>query len=464
MIAPFLSAMQALLGPGGVLTGEDVMMRSADPFRVVPVAADAILRPRSSEEVSAILKAAAAHGVTIVTHGGRTGVSGGVDSRAGEVVVSLERMNRIEQVDPVGRTITAQAGVTIEALHRAAEAAGLTYPVDLGARGSATVGGTIATNAGGNRTLRWGMTRDRVLGLEAVLADGTVVSSLNKLVKNNTGYDLKQLFIGSEGTLGIVTRAVFRVVPRPSSHEVALVAVPDNAAMLRLLNAMQHLVSLSAFELMYPDFYASVTQPEVQPRPLPLGAHGYVLVEAMGYDAEADRAQFEAILERMLEEGVASDAVIAQSDAQRAALWKIRESVDVAVKAIAPLLMFDVSLEVADIDRYAIAVRQQLEMAYPGMKMIVQGHVGDNNIHLGISVGPDTADHEQAVDAIVYNALVPFAGSMSAEHGIGTLKNHWLRISRNPAEIALMRTIKRAIDPANRLNPRVLFEQDREYP
>jgi FAD/FMN-containing dehydrogenase len=347
--------------------------------------------------------------------------------------------------------------VTIEALHAAAEAAGLYYPVDLGARGSATVGGTIATNAGGNRTLRWGMTRDRVLGLEAVLPDGTVVSSMNTLVKNNTGYDVKQLFIGAEGTLGIVTRAVFRVVPKPISHEVALVAVPDNAAMLRLLDAMQHLGSLSAFELIYPEFYESVTRPEVQPRPLPLGAHGYVLVEAMGYDPQSDHAQFEAILERMLEDGVASDAVIAQSEAQRAALWKIRESVDVAVKAIFPLAMFDVSLEVADIDPYVIVVRQQLEAQFPAAKMIVQGHVGDNNIHLGITVGPDTPAHEHAVDAIVYNALVPFGGSMSAEHGIGTLKNAWLRVSRNPAEIALMRAIKATIDPDNRLNPRVLF-------
>jgi FAD/FMN-containing dehydrogenase len=455
--AGFLAEMAALLGSGGVLTGEDVAMRSADPFRVVPVAADAILRPRSTQDVSAILAAAARHGVSIITHGGRTGVSGGVDSRAGEVVVSLERMNRIERVDPVGRNITAEAGVTIEALHAAAEAAGLYYPVDLGARGSATVGGTIATNAGGNRTLRWGMTRDRVLGLEAVLPDGTVVSSMNTLVKNNTGYDVKQLFIGAEGTLGIVTRAVFRVVPKPISHEVALVAVPDNAAMLRLLDAMQHLGSLSAFELIYPEFYESVTRPEVQPRPLPLGAHGYVLVEAMGYDPQSDHAQFEAILERMLEDGVASDAVIAQSEAQRAALWKIRESVDVAVKAIFPLAMFDVSLEVADIDPYVIVVRQQLEAQFPAAKMIVQGHVGDNNIHLGITVGPDTPAHEHAVDAIVYNALVPFGGSMSAEHGIGTLKNAWLRVSRNPAEIALMRAIKATIDPDNRLNPRVLF-------
>ncbi len=457
MTAGFLEDMTALLGSGGVLTGGDVAMRSADPFRVVPVVADAILRPRDTGEVSAILAAAARHGVVIVTHGGRTGVSGGVDSRAGEVVVSLERMNRIVEVDLVGRTIIAEAGVTIEALHAAAEASGLYYPVDLGARGSATVGGTIATNAGGNRTLRWGMTRDRVLGLEAVLPDGTVVSSLNRLVKNNTGYDLKQLFIGAEGTLGIVTQAVFRVVPKPISHEVAMVAVPDNAAMLRLLDAMQHLVSLSAFELIYPEFYESVTQPEVQPRPLPLGAHGYVLVEAMGYDAASDRAQFEAILERMLEEGVASDAVIAQSEAQRAALWKVRESVDVAVKAIFPLAMFDVSLGVADIDLYVRTVRERLEAAFPAAKMIVQGHVGDNNIHLGITVGPDTPAHEHAVDAIVYEALVPFGGSMSAEHGIGTLKNEWLRVSRNPAEIALMRAIKQTLDPANRLNPRVLF-------
>ena len=449
--------MDALLGPGGVLRGDDVAMRSEDPFRPAPAGADAILRPRDTQQVAAILKAAAQHGVTVVTHGGRTGVSGGVQSAPGEVVVSLERMNRIESVDPVSRTVVAEAGVTIEALQQAAEAAGLYYPVDLGARGTATVGGTISTNAGGNRTLRWGMTRDRVLGLEAVLPDGTVVSSMNKLVKNNTGYDLKQLFIGAEGTLGIVTRAVFRVVPKPVTQDVALVAVPDNAAMLKLLNALQLLPSLSAFELMYPDFYGIVTEPEVQPRPLPLGSHGYVLVEAMGYDPQHDHDQFEAVLADMLEQGAASDAVIAQSDAQRAAIWKIRESVEVAVKAIAPLLMFDVSLEVADIDPYVVGLRQTLEATYPGARMIVQGHVGDNNIHLGISVGPDTAAQEHAVDGMVYNALKPFGGSMSAEHGIGTLKNAWLHVSRTPEEMTMMRAIKQTFDPANRLNPRVLF-------
>lgn len=457
MTAFFLTEMEALLGQGGVLAGGDVQMRSSDPFRAVPVLADAILRPRSTAEVSAILAAAAREGVTIIPHGGLTGVSGGADSRSGEVVISLERMNRIESVDPIGRVIVAEAGVTIEALQQAAEAVGLYYPVDLGARGTATVGGTIATNAGGNRTLRWGMTRDRVLGLEAVLADGTVVSSMNKLVKNNTGYDLKHLFIGSEGTLGIVTRAVFHVVPKPNTQDVALVSVPDDASMLKLLNGLQLLPSLSAFELMYPEFYAIVTGPGENPRPLELGAHGYVLVEAMGYDPERDHDRFEAVLADMLERGVADDAVIAQSDAQRAALWKIRESVEVAVKAIAPLLMFDVSLEVADIDPYVVRLRRQLEAVYPAAKMIVQGHVGDNNIHLGISVGPDTAAHEEAVDAMVYTALQPFSGSMSAEHGIGTQKNAWLHVSRNPEEMAVMRAIKQTLDPAGRLNPRVLF-------
>lgn len=456
----FLAEMETLLGKGGVLTGDDVTLRSEDIFRPHPCQAEAILRPRTTEEVSAILRAAARHGITIITHGGRTGVSGGAESRAGEYVISLERMNRIESVDPVSRIVVAEAGVTIEALQNAAEAAGLYYPVDLGARGTATVGGTIATNAGGNRTLRWGMTRDRVLGLEAVLADGTIVSSMNKLVKNNTGYELKHLFIGSEGTLGVVTRAVFRVVPHPVSHEVALVAVPSDEAMLKLLNAMQNLASLSAFELMYPDFYGIVTAPDVQPRPLPLGAHGYVLVEAMGYDPEGDHAQFEAILADMLEQGVATDAVVAQSDQQRADLWKIRESVDVAVRALLPLEMFDVSLEVVDIDPYVRSLRERLEASFPGARMIVQGHVGDNNIHLGITVGPDTPRHAHAVDAIVYEALRPFRGSISAEHGIGTLKNAWLGVSRTGAEIALMRAIKHTLDPDNRLNPRVLFTQD----
>ncbi|KFG90919.1 D-lactate dehydrogenase (Cytochrome) [Sphingobium herbicidovorans NBRC 16415] len=457
MASAFLPAIEALLGTGGVLTGDDVRMRSSDPFRQVPIEADVIVRPRTTQEVAGVLRIAAEHGATVVTHGGRTGVSGGAHSVAGEIILSLERMNQIESIDPVGQIIVAQAGVTLGALQQAAEEAGLYYPVDLGARGTATVGGTISTNAGGNRTLRWGMTRDRVLGLEAVLADGTIVSSMNRLVKNNTGYDLKHLFVGAEGTLGIVTRAIFRSVAKPTSHDVALVAVPDNDAMLALFTRLQRLPSLSAFEIMYPDLYRIVTEPEVQPRPLPLGAHVYVLVESMGYHAASDRDQFEAVLVELLESGVATDAVVAQSDAQRAALWRVRESVEVAVHAIAPLVMFDVSLGVSDIDRYVGDVRAKLDEQFPGAKLIVQGHVGDNNIHLGISVGADTAAQAHAIDAIVYRGLIPYEGSMSAEHGIGTEKNAWLHVSRNGAEIALMRVIKNALDPDNRLNPRVLF-------
>lgn len=454
----FLATLRDRLGPGGVLTGEDVAMRSADPFRDIPVAADAIARPRTTEEVSFVLRHASERSTPVVVQGGRTGISGGVDTRPGELAVSLERMNRIEPACPVRRTVVAEAGVTVEQLQAAAGAAGLFYPVDLGARGTATVGGTIATNAGGNRTLRWGMTRDRVLGLEAVLPDGTIISSMHELIKNNSGYDLKQLFIGAEGTLGIVTRAVFRLVPRPASHEVAFLAVPDYGSVLKLLDAAQRLAALSAFELMYAGFYRAVTAHDPALRPVPDGLPFYVLIESMGYDPEGDRAALEALLMRCHEDGLTGDVVLAQSDQQGRALWAIRESVERVMQVLAPALTFDVSLSVTDIDAYVAAVCTALEAEFPAARLIANGHVGDNNIHLGVTIGPDTLQREMEVDAVVYRALSPFRGSMSAEHGVGTTKNGWLHITRNSEEIALMRRIKQAIDPAGLLNRRVIFE------
>ena len=255
-----IAHLRAIVGERGILTGEDIRLRSCDPFRAVPPLGAAILRPADTREVAAVVALCAAHGQRIVTHGGRTGVAGGAYVGPKEVVVSLERMARIEEVCGVGQLAVVEAGVTIEALQSNVAEQGLFYPIDLGSKGSATIGGTIATNAGGNRVLRWGMTRQNLLGLEAVLPDGTVVCAMNRLVKNNTGYDLKHLFVGSEGTLGIITRAVVRLGPAPASQAVAFVSVANHDALLALLGRARRLSTLSAFEVMWPDYYNLVAE------------------------------------------------------------------------------------------------------------------------------------------------------------------------------------------------------------
>lgn len=456
----FLSRARALLDANDILTGEDVSSRSCDPLKIVETRAQAILRPRNTSQIVAIMRLASECGQTIVLHGGRTGVSGGAYAESSDVVISLERMNAIEDIDTVNHTIVAQAGVTLQQLQDAAAEHGMYYPVDLGARGTATVGGMIATNAGGNRTLRWGMTRDRVLGLEVILPDGELVSSMHRLVKNNTGYDLRQMFIGAEGTLGIVTRAVFRLIPAPSSHDVALLALSDYDSVLTALSEAQKLSSLSAFELMYDNFYTAVARQSSISMPLPTGHPYYVLVESMGYHPEQDREVFEAYLNSLFTKARVIDIILAQSEAQCQFLWSIRESVEASVKEISPCLTYDVSLEVADIDDYVSGLRSKLE-DYPESKMIVNGHIGDNNIHIGLSIGKDTQDRATEVNDIIYRPLAMYHGSMSAEHGIGTVKNEYLGISRSDEEVLLMRKIKSAIDPMNLLNPKVIFTSER---
>lgn len=453
--ASFLAELRERVPALGILEGRDASDRSCDPFKIVPVSAAAILRPRSTAEVSAIMRLAHEAGQKIVVHGGRTGVSGGAYTQADEIVLSLELLNQIESVDPVTQTIVAQAGVPLQAVQEAASANGLYYPVDLGARGTATVGGMLATNAGGNRTLRWGMTRDRVLGVEVVLPDGEILSSMHRLVKNNTGYDLRHLMIGAEGTLGIVTKAVFRTVSAPTTHGVALVALRDYASVLETLAEAQKLPTLSAFELMYADFYRAAVKHLPRLAPLPENYPFYVLIESMGYHPEQDEDLFEQLLDKIYKAG-AMNMVLAQSDSQCQALWDVRESVEAVVREISPCLTYDVSLEVADIDKYVTVLHRSLAR-YPDAKTVVNGHIGDNNIHLGVSIGADTFERADEVDEMVYHPLSDFGGSMSAEHGIGTTKNKFLPVTRNQQEINLMRRLKSSLDPKGILNARVIF-------
>jgi FAD/FMN-containing dehydrogenase len=451
-----VGCLRALLGDGAVLQDGEVPRTGVGWGRLgKPIA---VVRPMSTEQVGAVVRLCHAARQPVVPWGGCTGLVEGTFAD-GAIALSLERMNGIEDIDVEGATMTVQAGCVLQTVCEAADARGLFFPLDLGARGTATIGGNISTNAGGNRVIRYGMMRDLVLGVEAVLADGTVLSSLNCLIKNNAGYDLKQIFIGSEGTLGIVTRAVLGLRPKPASQNMALLAVDTFARLPRILRNLERNLggSLSAFEVMWNDFYRLVTTaPAKGVPPLPHEYPYYVLIEALGADQVDDSARFERVLEATLVSGDIVDAVLAKSKGECDRLWALRDDVG-QVARNAPVFTFDVSLRIGDMEEFAEEVRNALLSCCPTATLMVFGHVGDGNLHLIAGVGDERSDTRHAVEKIIYGALRKRGGSISAEHGIGREKRDYLAFSRNPQEIALMRTLKQALDPRNILNPDKIF-------
>ncbi|MDR3499297.1 MAG: FAD-binding oxidoreductase [Parvibaculum sp.] len=454
-----IAKLKAALGPAGVLEGEEAAAKAQGGWSKLGVPR-AVLRPASTEEVSKVLKLCHAAGEGVVPWGGKTGLVEGGEAD-GHLALSLERMNKIEEIDVAGGTATVQAGCVLQTVCEAVEAKGALFPLDLGARGSATIGGNISTNAGGNRVIRYGMARDLVLGLEAVLADGTVMTSMNHLIKNNAGYDLKQLFIGSEGTLGVVTRAVLRLRPKPMSQDTAFVAVEEFGQLSKFLRHMERALggTLSAFEVMWEDFYKLVTtEPAKGKAPLAYGHPYYVLVESMGGDQEADSARFEAALMAALEAGEVSDAIIAKNQAERDQMWSLRDDV-AQVARNWPIFTFDVSLKIADMESYIAEVREGLKAKWPAHTLMVFGHLGDGNLHvIPGTISDHSPESRKAVEAVVYGALRKRGGSVSAEHGIGLEKRPYLGWSRSPEEVALMRVLKQALDPKNILNPGKVLE------
>ncbi len=420
----------------------------------------ALIRPESTEQLSAALKLCHAAGQAVVPQGGRTGLVGGTTASSSEVIVSLERMSGVVETNTQTGTMTVLAGTPLQIVQEAAQEQEMMFPLDLGARGTATIGGNIATNAGGNRVLRYGMMRELVLGLEAVLADGTVVSSMNQVIKNNAGYDLKQLFIGSEGTLGIVTRAVLRLRPLARSQNTAMLAVSNFDKVIELLHSADSALggSLSSFEVMWNSFYHHVTNhTDRHIKPLPDHYPYYVIVEAMGSDQGADDARFSAAMERLFEAGLIDDAVLVQSVGQREAIWAIRDDIE-SLFALYPLFVYDISVPLDNMETYLEKVESQLENAWPDSQHIVFGHLGDGNIHLAVAMGSDAADAHAASDDIVYGALRGHNGVISAEHGIGLEKKAYLDVSRSSGEIALMQALKQTLDPKGILNPGKIFD------
>ena len=452
-----IDALTRALGPEGVLTGAAIpACHAGDWSGLPPVPPVALLRPRSTEEVSAALRLCHAHGQAVTPQGGLTGLVGGARPVAGGMALTLERMSGVEEIDPATATATVLAGTPLELVQHAADDAGFYFALDIGARGSCTIGGNLATNAGGNRVLRYGMARELTLGLEAVLPDGTVISSLNKMLKNNTGLDLKQVFIGTEGIFGVITRAVLRLHPKPQSVVNALCRCPNYDALLALLRAAQTALAgtLSSFEAMWPSYYDFMTSklPELR-RPLAPGPGILVLLEAAGSDPAGDPLRFEGFLGEMLEAGAVADAVIAKSEKEGRELWALRDAVSEYGRILGPVASFDVSFPIGQLGRIVERVESELRRRWPGIVALSYGHIGDSNLHVVANVPGAAAQPDAEISALIYAIVREFGGSVSAEHGIGTKKLGYLGYSRSPAEIALMQTLKRAIDPKNILNP-----------
>jgi len=456
-----LESLRKVVGDSGILTGSDVSNRLESWSGTRGCRAMCIVRPVNTQQVSDVLKICHASNQPVVTHGGMTGLVRGGIAEPNEIVISLERMRNIESMDQQNRSMTVQAGVTMQQVQDAAEQHDLLFPLDLGARGSATIGGNISTNAGGNGVIRYGMAREQVLGLEAVLADGTIISSMNHVLKNNTGYDLKQLFIGSEGTLGIVTRAVLRLRPLPRSRNTALLAVADFNKVIAFLQAMESSLagSLSAFEVLWNDFYQLIIgNGETHGQPLAIDHAFYVLLEASGSHGDNDRSSFEQALQQAFEQDLIVDAVIAQSDQQREDLWAIRDDIETIIKSLNPTLTFDVSMNISLMDEYVREVKQKLAERFPQARSVFFGHIGDGNVHPVMTVGSTEHPVVEQVEEIVYGCLRSRDGIISAEHGIGLEKKPFLHLCRSPAEMQLMRTLKQALDPSNLLNRGKIFD------
>jgi FAD/FMN-containing dehydrogenase len=459
-----LDAIRAVVGERGLLTGADTAAYVEDWRRLYCGRTPAVVRPASTDELARVVRLCAASRVPVVPQGGNTSMVGGATpSETGEeLVLSTARLARIRDIDPLDLTMTVEAGVTLKAAQDAAAEAGCLLPLSISSEGSAQIGGVLATNAGGNNTVRYGNARDMVLGLEVVLADGTVWNGLRRLRKDNTGYCLRQLFVGSEGTLGIITAVVLKLVPRPRETCVALCAVPSPEAALALFGRFQahDPAAISAFELMS-GLGTEFVLRHIEGAVLPLAAPApfYVLVELATPRPEAGlRAALEGVLEAAFADGVVADAAIAESEAQRAAIWRLREEHSEAQKREGASVKNDVSVPVSHVPAFIRRATLACEALIPGIRAVPFGHVGDGNIHFNLEQPLDTDPawflaRDHAIMDTVNEVVRAFDGSFSAEHGIGRLKPYMMMDWRGGAELALMQRIKQALDPLGILNP-----------
>jgi FAD/FMN-containing dehydrogenase len=417
--------------------------------------------PRTTEEVSKLLALCTAHGVAVVPSGGRTGLAAGAMAANGEVVLSLARMRRIDPVDLLGNTVRVQAGAVTEAVHEHCEEHGLTWPVDFASKGSSHVGGNIATNAGGVKVIRYGLTRNWVLGLQVVLATGEVLELNGALEKNNTGVDLRQLFIGSEGTLGVITEATLKLHKLPGKLDVFLFAVPDLAGVLRLFREARAAgpFTISAYEFFTDKCLARIARHRSVKPPFATETSHYVLLEVEATDADALDGWLASLFEREL----VLDGVKAQHAGEAAQLWALREGISESLTATGMPHKNDIALPIASLEAFCAELEELFTTRYPGWEICNFGHIGDGNLHVNV-MKPDDMPKDvflaktKEADRFMFELVQKHRGSVSAEHGIGLLKKGALAYSRTPREIEIFRAIKRALDPKGILNPGKIFD------
>ena len=467
--AEFLMALQGIVGPANVLTEGDLSAWEMDWRKRSQGKALAVVRPGATQEVADVVRLCAQHqqalGLSIVPQGGNTGlVVGSIPDDTGrQIVLSLQRMNAVRATDAANLTMTMEAGCILQSLQDAAEAKGFLFPLSLAAEGSCTIGGNLGTNAGGTQVVRFGNTRDLCLGLEVVTAQGEIWQGLSGLRKDNTGYDLKGLMIGSEGTLGIITAATMKLYPLPAAQLTAWAAVPSLEHAVTLLGlAHQHLgAGLTGFEVMGQFALSLVDRHFPQLRvPLFQATPWCVLLENSDHESEAHaRGQFEQLLEIAMEQGCVTDAVVAQTQAQAKTLWHIRESIPLAQPLEGPNIKHDVSIPVSQIPEFVRVTDALLTAAIPGVRLVDFGHLGDGNLHYNVQA-PEGGDamaflreREEEVNTIVFDSVQAFGGSISAEHGVGSMKVDKLVKHKSPVALNMMRAVKLALDPTNLMNP-----------
>jgi FAD/FMN-containing dehydrogenase len=460
-----IDTLRDIVGAPHVLTDGDLAAWEQDWRKRTRGKALAVVRPASTAQVAAVVKACGAAGTSIVAQGGNTGLVGGStpDASGTQVVLNLQRMNAVRSLDAANLTMTVEAGCVLQTLQETAEKAGFLFPLSLAAEGSCTIGGNLGTNAGGTQVVRYGNARELCLGLEVVTAQGEVWDGLSGLRKDNTGYDLRDLFIGSEGTLGIITAATLKLYPLPAARLTAWAAVPSLDAAVDLLGlAHKHLgAGLTGFEVMSQFALGLVARHFGQLRvPLYQDTPWCVLLENSDHESEEHaRRQFEGLLEKALEEGCVSDAVVAENLAQAQQLWHIRESIPLAQAQEGLNIKHDISIAVSRIPEFCRVTDALLAQQIPGVRQVTFGHLGDGNLHYNVQApaqGDAAAflrDWEERVNALVYDSVKAFDGSISAEHGVGGLKVGQLEQYKSPVALDLMRAIKRSLDPKNLLNP-----------
>lgn len=444
-----------IVGPRNVVDSNALRQRPQDFWVNTPTEALGLAKPSNVQELSALLALCNAQAQPVIVEGGRTNLVSATQSTAETLLISLERLNAIGTPDRQGMTIEVGAGAVIETIQQRCAESGLRFGLDFGARGSATLGGALSTNAGGFQALRYGVARDQVLGLECVLADGTVLTHLTPFTKDNTGYDLKQLFIGSEGTLGIITRAVLKLHPAPRSVNTALLAFDNFDAVAETLGLMRRDLRgmLSSFEIMWSEFFHFNVDSLLGGRsPIEGRFPFYILCESEGFEADMDAELFEKVIGQAIEDGLVGGAVIAASSRQRLELWKIREDFEAEMRLFKTMVDFDISLPVGSMDDFVNDVELRLKEQVPdNLGLHVLGHLGDGNLH--VTTGLPTPEGKSEVRKLVYELISSYGGSISAEHGIGLAKRDYLHHSRTAAEIAVMKALKRALDPRAILNP-----------